>query len=205
MYVKDLPTETEKRLVEGIGSLLGWLPDGKRVLYYTPSPNIVFRLVDADTGQVNDVRLEHPEYRYGTLRYSPRGDWLTCQLYPGESSGGSQIYVAGVENGQPVEHAQWVEITSGGDDRHPWWSPDGNMIYFLSNRDEFACIWAQPLDPETKNPKGPLKALRHLHGRQRILHRASGYFGYAMTADALYFPAYETRGNIWLATPQTDR
>ena len=76
LYVKDLATETEKRVLEGISSLLGWMPDGKRVLYYTPSPNIVFRLVDVDTGRVSDVRLEHPEYRYGILRYSPRGDWL---------------------------------------------------------------------------------------------------------------------------------
>ena len=204
LYVKDLATETERRVLEGISSLLGWMPDGKKVIYYTPSPTLVFRWVDIDTGESSDVRLEHPEYRFGTPRYSPRGDWLVFQLYPGESPE-SQIYVARVEDGQPLDHSQWIEITSGGENKHPWWSPDGNTIYFLSNRDEFSCIWAQPLDPETKQPKGPLKALRHLHGRQRIRNTGAAYFGYAMTADALYFPAYESRGNIWLATPQTDR
>ena len=154
LYVKDLATETEKRVLEGISSLLGWMPDGKRILYYTPSPNLVFRLVDVDTGQVSDVGLEHPEYRYGSLRYSPRGDWLAFQLYPGESSGESRIYVARMEDGQPVDYSRWIETTSGGHDSHPWWAPDGNTIYFLSNRDEFACIWAQPLDPDTKKPKG---------------------------------------------------
>ena len=203
LYVKDLATETEKRVLEGISSLLGWMPDGKRILYYTPSPNLVFRLVDVDTGQVSDVGLEHPEYRYGSLRYSPRGDWLAFQLYPGESSGESRIYVARMEDGQPVDYSRWIETTSGGHDSHPWWAPDGKTIYFLSNRDEFACIWAQPLDPDTKKPKGPLKALRHLHGRLRIRHTGAAYLGYAMTADALYFPAYESRGNIWLAEPQT--
>ena len=167
LYVKDLATETEKRVLEGISSLMGWMPGGKKVLYYTPSPNLVFRLVDVDTAHVSDVGLEHPEYRSFVLRYSPRGDWLTFQLYPGESSGESRIYVARVENRQPVEHSQWVEITSGGTDGHPWWSPDGNTIYFISDRDEFACIWAQPLDPATKRPKGSLKVLRHLHDRQR--------------------------------------
>ena len=202
LYVKHLATETEKRVLEGISSLMGWMPGGKKVLYYTPSPNLVFRVVDVDTGQVSDVGLEHPEYPHGSLRYSPRGDWLTFMLFPGESSGESRIYVARVENRQPVDHSQWIEITSGGTEGHPWWSPDGNTIYFLSNRDEFACIWAQPLDAATKRPKGSLKVLRHLHDRQRMRSTGGAYFGYAMTADALYFPAYEARGNIWLAEPQ---
>ena len=204
LYVRDLRAETETRLLEGIGGLMGWMPDGKHVFYYTPSPNLVFRLVDVDTGRVSDVRLEHPEHRYFAPRYSPNGDWLAFNLSLEESSGENRIYVARVRNGQPVDHSQWIEVTSGGNDRHVWWSPGGNTIYFLSNRDEFACIWAQPLDPETKNPRGPLKVLRHLHGRQRIQHTRFQYFGYAMTTDALYFPAYESRGNIWLAEPQTE-
>ncbi len=206
LFVKDLATETEKRVFEGaFANLMGWVPDGRKVLYYTPSPDLVFRLVNVDTGEVSDVGLEHPEYRCVAFRYSPRGDWLAFSLIPGEASGETRIYVARIEGGQAVDHSQWIEITSGGDDRHPWWSPDGNTVYFLSNRDEFSCIWAQPLDPDTKKPKGPLKVVRHLHGRQRIRHTGAAYFGYAMTADALYFPAYESRGNIWLATPQTDR
>ena len=202
LYVKDLATETEKRVLEGISSLMGWMPGGKKVLYYTPSPNLVFRVVDVDTGHVSDVGLEHPEYRSGSLRYSPRGDWLAFALNLGGPSDERRIYVARVENRQPLEHSQWVEITSGGRrDVHPWWSPDGNTIYFLSDRDEFACIWAQPLDPATKRPKGPLKVLRHLHGRQRFGPVGPALFGFAMTTDALYFPVYESRGNIWLAEP----
>ena len=158
--------------------------------------------MNVDTGQVSDVGLEHPEYRHGSLRYSPRGEWLTFMLLPDESSRESRIYVARIENGRPVEHSQWIEVTSGGTDSHPWWSPDGNTLYFVSDRDEFACVWAQPLDPATKRAKGPLKVLRHFHGRQRIQLEATAYFGYAMNADTLYYPAYESRGNIWLAEPQ---
>ena len=74
-------------------------------------------------------------------------------------------------------------------------------MYFISDRDEFACVWAQPLDPTTKEPKGPLKVLQHFHGRQRIHAENTAYFGYAMSEDTLYYPAYESRGNIWLAEP----
>jgi len=38
-------------------------------------------------------------------------------------------------------------------------------------------------------------------GRQRIQHTNAAYFGYAMSADTLYLPASEARGNIWLAEP----
>ena len=39
LYVKDLAKETEKRVFEdAFANLLGWMPDGKTVLYYTPAP-----------------------------------------------------------------------------------------------------------------------------------------------------------------------
>ena len=87
---------------------MGWTPDGKSLLYYTPSdPKLIFRLVDVDTGEIRDVGLEHPEHRHGSLRYSPQGDWLSFMLFPDESSRERRIYVARVENGRPVEHSQW--------------------------------------------------------------------------------------------------
>ena len=36
----------------------------------------------------------------------------------------------------------------------PIWSPDGNLLYFLSERDGFRCIWGQKLDPASKRPLG---------------------------------------------------
>ncbi len=156
LFVKDLATETEKRVFEGaFASLMGWAPDGRKVLYYTPSPDLVFRLVDVDTGQVSDVGLEHPEYRYLAPRYSPRGDWLAFSLLLGEPSGDSRIYVARFEDGQLVDYPQWIEVTSGGDDRHVWWSPDGNTIYFLSNRDEFLLYLGSVLGPRSQATQRP--------------------------------------------------
>ena len=38
--------------------------------------------------------------------------------------------------------------------KKPFWSPDGNLLYFLSSRDGFLCLWAQWLDPSTKHPLG---------------------------------------------------
>jgi len=48
-------------------------------------------------------------------------------------------------------------------DRYVWWSPDGNLLYFISERDGFVCLWAQRLDPATKHPQGAAFPIRHFH------------------------------------------
>ena len=73
--------------------------------------------------------------------------------------------------------ALWIPISSGFLNYHSWWSPDGNTLYFLSRRDGFACIWAQPLDPATKQPEGAIKDVRHLHGRLRVVESGAAQFG----------------------------
>jgi Tol biopolymer transport system component len=60
-------------------------------------------------------------------------------------------------------------LTSGEyrDDK-PQLSPDGNTMYFTSNRDGFICVWALRLDPKTKRPLGAPFAIQHFHGSQRV-------------------------------------
>jgi hypothetical protein len=106
-----------------------------------------------------------------------------------------------MSNGRPGGEDKWIRVTDNHVDSRNWWSPDGNVVYFQSLRDNFRCIWAQQLDPMTKKPIGAPVDILHLHGRQRQTTNAG--FGYAMTADRLYFPVQETRANIWLAEPQT--
>lgn len=63
--------------------------------------------------------------------------------------------------GKPVPPSQWVPIpeSEGG---VPAWSPGGRLLYFRSNRDGYACLWAQPLD-DRKRPSGEPFAVLHFH------------------------------------------
>ena len=201
LYVLDLGQETDRRLVEGVGNMFGWMPDGKGVLYYTPTP-LRYKTVNVKTGEQAEIELKHPESRLFTLRFAPDGSWLSFNR-PDRTAGAWPLFIAHVENGQPTEHDKWIQITQDSVASHPWWSPDGNTLYFRSNRDEYTCIWAQPLDPTTKKPRGPLKPIRHFHGRVRTDGVGGGKFGYGMTNDRLYFPLSEPKANIWLAEPQT--
>jgi serine/threonine protein kinase len=195
LYVMNLVRRRTKLLVEGVGSMFDWMPGGKRILYYTPPP-LRYKTVDAETGEQVDVDLTHPDYRPLKLRFSPDGEWLAFNLsvqpeWP--------LFISHIEQGQPTAHDEWIPITKDSVTSQPWWSPDGNTLYFLYTRDGFRCIYAQPLEPATKKPQGPLKSIRHFHGRVRTVPGRS--FGYAMTSDRLYLPLSEPKANIWLAEP----
>ena len=77
------------------------------------------------------------------------------------------LYIAPLQEGATPE-SEWRAITSGefSDDK-PRFSPDGNLLYFTSNRDGFVCLWAQRLDP-AKKPIGPLSrfTISTAHGYQ---------------------------------------
>lgn len=79
------------------------------------------------------------------------------------------------------------------------------MLYFLPHHEGFSCISVQRLDPIKKRPQGQPRVLKHFYRRQRIFRDRDSEFGYAMTADPLYLPLNETKGNIWLAEPQDAR
>lgn len=49
--------------------------------------------------------------------------------------------------------AQWRLVAENVEDSSPQWSPDGNLLFFLSERDDWRCIWAQRLDPATREPQ----------------------------------------------------
>jgi hypothetical protein len=59
----------------------------------------------------------------------------------------------------------WIRTITDGqfNDDKPQFSPDGNTIYFTSTRDGYLCIWAQRLDPMTKQPVGAAYPYQHFH------------------------------------------
>ena len=198
LYVTDITRGEAKRLVEGIGNIFDWHPGGRRILYYTPPP-IRFKTVDFETGGQADLHLTHPDHLPSTPRFSPDGNWIAFNLsvqphWP--------MFIARVEDSQPAPHTEWINIAEDEVNSHPWWSPDGNTLYYRSRRDGFHCLWAQTLDPATKKPRDLLRALQHFHGRVKTVNVGGGAFGYAMTNDRLYLPLSEPKANVWLAEPQ---
>jgi serine/threonine protein kinase len=97
----------------------------------------------------------------------------------------------------------WIPITDGSaQDREAEWSPEGNVLYFLSDRDGFRCVWAQRLEPETKQPIDQAFAVHHFHHARLSLTSllSPAAAGLSLTGDRMIVALRELTGNIWLAT-----
>jgi Tol biopolymer transport system component len=188
----------EEKLASGVAAVMGWSSDSKKILYMWGRP-FRYRTIDVASRAVVDF-LQHPEHNVDDARFSPDDRWVCFKLELGP--GHEPTVIAPVRNGVAAPESEWIRVTDGPIDGRSWWSPDGNLLYFQSDRDGSECIWAQKLDPASKRPVGPAFAVYHFHGGRRA---RSQTFGYGMAPDRLYFTQEETTGNIWLAEPQGAR
>ncbi len=127
---------------------------------------------------------------------SPDDKWLAVQL--SKPAGGYAIYLCPMRD-QIVPEQEWllaVEETSY--QQSPRWAANGNLLYFLSERDGYSCIWAQRLDPATKRPVGDAVAVHHEHRSRFGINRPRGWESISVSRDKLIFGLAEMTANIWL-------
>ena len=132
-------------------------------------------------------------------RYSPDAKWMT---FNANFASRSWVFVAPLPPaGKRVPESAWIPVSQENWADCPRWSPDGNSLYFLSDRDGFRCIWTQRLDRVTKRPAGPATAAFHSHGARLSLGNISmGDLEISVARDKLVFNMGERTGNIWMAT-----
>lgn len=111
------------------------------------------------------------------------------------------MFISPIVDGHGVAEAHWIPVTDGLQvDTYVAWSPDGNLLYFLSERDGFRCIWAQRLAPATKQPDGAAFPIRHFHNARESLARVDRFdlVGLSAARERLVFSMSELTGNIWM-------
>jgi len=192
------PRVAEKVCTDCASQPTGWSPDSRKIILYLNRAGATRRILILDLASGEPVTLvQHPtDLIVG--RYSPDGRWVvfTETLAPTRR----RIFVVPTSGRMPVPQSEWIPITDGqGLDRSPEWSPDGNSLYFLSERDGFRCVWAQPVDPGTKHPAGAPFAVQHFHrSRFSIRYQDTGTVGLSIAPDKMVFAMGETTGNIWM-------
>jgi Tol biopolymer transport system component len=170
---------------EGCGQATDWSPDGKRIIG-NPVDGQAWVL---DLASRRKTALFATRHWIATERFSPDGSWFSFQDVDGTSS---RMNVAPFQGDGPVGEGAWVPIMEGGYVRT--WSPDGKLLYMLSGRDGFLCIWAQRLDADTKRPVGAPFAVFHSHNARVSLEGSL-----AIGPDKMLFDMAEHTGNIWMA------
>jgi Tol biopolymer transport system component len=102
-------------------------------------------------------------------------------------------------NGAAAPESEWVSVAGPGFwvDK-PRWSPGGNVLYYVSDRDGFVCIWSRRVDARTRKPVEDERAVAHFHRGRNSLGSVYG-LELAVARDKLVFNLGEESGNIWLA------
>jgi len=131
---------------------------------------------------------------------SPDDRWVSFVL--GKPDGRAALYVASLA-ATPAAEKDWILLFD--EDRYlgsPAWSPDGNRLYYLSERDGTCCVWVQSLDPRSRKPAGETRVV-YRPSRSRVqLNFPRGNGTLAVGKDKLVIWAGEAAGNIYMATPK---
>jgi Tol biopolymer transport system component len=169
-----------------------WTPDSERITYYSGNP-ILWQSLHFRSGDRTDI-VSHPKKQVQGVRFSPDGHWISFSLpAPG---GLSQIFVSSVKAGKAVPEAEWIPITDPKlRDYYIWWSPNGNLLYFLHWSGSDYEIAAQPLDPGTKRPKGALIHVYQPKAGHQFVQVAT--VGLSLSANRLVVAMSESKGNLW--------
>jgi Tol biopolymer transport system component len=183
------------------GPLYGWSNDATKVIWRDQPGNRPgrVRVRYIESGR-DDVLVEHEKYEITAPHLSPDERWILFQTVVNQTQ--RQIFIAPLNGWLAAPESTWIPITNGSTpDRNAVWSLDGNLLYFLSERDGFRCFWAQRLDAVTKRPQGEPFAVQHFHQARRSFD-SRDFVGLHLSVgpDTLVFTNRESTGNIWLAT-----
>jgi Tol biopolymer transport system component len=131
-------------------------------------------------------------------QFSPDGHWVTWQ------SNRFGVEVAPFRGLQPVSDSERVNLSpEGWDADKPRWSPDGNVMYFVSPQDGYDCIYAQPLDPDSKQPRGEVVEIYHSHESSISISNVTPPRNeISVAGDRIVFGMEEQTSNLWVIEPE---
>jgi Tol biopolymer transport system component len=174
-----------------------WSLDNKRLLF-SMSYERLYSL-DLPSGS-KKLFLNKPGFRLFQAKFSPDDQSvavLGCQ--DGETSTGCQIFLVRLDRGVPVSPDLWTAIShpSQWDDK-PRWSPSGKLIYFISDRDGYFCLWAQSFNSSAKQLTGaPFPVYHFHHARLSMANIGVPIAEIGIAKDKIVMGLGELTGNLW--------
>jgi Tol biopolymer transport system component len=195
-----------KRLCENCGRPIQWVNGGKHLLYdRSGKDQREIAILDVTTG-AGKVILRHPEHRLFTPRVSPDGKLLAFTTVTGPLE--RRTHVVPFTPDRMIDPREWRVLVNGSYlERQPFWSPKGGLIYFLSARDGFQCVWGQRVDPAAMKSVGEPFAVRHFHAfRYSLLDFDDpAEIGLSVAGNHMFLAVRDLHSNIWLAERVDDR
>jgi Tol biopolymer transport system component len=141
--------------------------------------------------------LQDPQLGLRVRSISDDGKWIAFLAFRNDRD--FSMFVAPFSPDRPPPQSEWIAIPhSPKAHPNPRWSPDGNLLYFSSEQDGYACIWAERLDPATKRPRGEPFAVQHFHAASLRMLAPSFIEPVALAADKIVLSLKSSSGGIWM-------
>lgn len=166
-----------------------WSPDGSRLVYATVSADVPtdrsalssLRIVRLDSGAITTLL----EMDGMSPAWSPNGKFIAYWTHtagPGKDAAvaNRDIWMIPADGGTP-----WKVTDDADVDWCPAWSPDGSVLYFVSNRGGSMNLWRVPMNAATGKPTGPPQPAT----------TPAAYVGRIRVAGAGGLIAFENRNN----------
>ncbi len=176
-----------------------WSGDGQTILVLSGrgSPQHTFlgllplsAAPHAETGM--RVVASHPEYNLYYSRFSPDDRWIAFNAVKGTDT--STIYITRASGG-----GEWTRITEeqGWSDK-PNWSPDGRILYFVSERLGYFNVWGIHFDPAKGKPVGEPFQVTSYKSETKMIGLERSVMDISVSEHRLVLPITEVEGSIWM-------
>ena len=205
VYRMDLQSGVTETIRSGKDRFVGLSPDGRWLLVRPPSRESGIWAVDLSSGESLQA-AKHGVFSLQDPRVSPDGRSIA---FHANTSGSQrrQIFVAPFQPGDPPPVEEWTPVAEPEtNSSRAEWSPNGKILYYLSDQTGPYAIWAQPIEPETKEPAGePWIVYESGNGGPSIhidMVVPRGLPSLAVAPDAILFDVTEQRSNIWMLEPK---
>jgi serine/threonine protein kinase len=201
IYTVPVNGGVPRRLCTDCGRPIEWSGRGTRILFDQAAKNTEIGVLDTGSGKSTTILRASQGHRIYTPRRSPDGRLLAFTRIT--SAAERRIFVVPFTADRLIPEQEWKTLTAGPalDERQHFWSPDGRLLYFLSERDGFRCVWAVRMDHASLKAAGEAFAVHHLHQfRHNLLDFGDvADIGMSVAGKTMYLAVREIQSNIWLA------
>jgi Tol biopolymer transport system component len=171
-----------------------WTADNRWLLYNLGSPSRLAEL-ELATGRNREI-TRHSTFNIYRVALSPDQRWIA--FHTTNDPNVRQIFVCPMGDAS-VSSDAWIPITPAvGRSVMASWSPDGRLVYFVSDWDGHWCVWAQRVDAVSKHPVGDPFAVLHQHSARLSLGDVPAGPRNGVAPGRLVLGARERTGNIWM-------
>jgi serine/threonine protein kinase len=180
--------------------LLDFFPGNAFALIFGKSGGL--EKLNLQTGETTPV-LADEQGNFADASLSPDGRWMA--ILAGETDGRAVIRIFPLDGSLDASDGEKGAILVAEDSRYlsaPDWSPNGRYLYFISEKNDRASVFAQELDPRTKTPVGAAHELYFSPDSRFALNYPKGLGTIGVAVDKIVFMASEVEGNIYVATPK---